>query len=72
MHYSDGVEGTRRRLATAEKYLKNFLISTECGFGRRPPETVPELLRIHAEVADMPEVDASHIAAQQLFCVEGR
>jgi hypothetical protein len=46
------VGGTRRRLATAEKYVKNFAIATECGFGRRPPETIPELLRIHAAAAE--------------------
>jgi hypothetical protein len=51
VHYTDGVAGTRRRLATAEKYVKDFSIATECGFGRRPPETIAELLRIHAEVA---------------------
>lgn len=51
VHYTDGAEGTKRRIATAEKYLKDFLIGTECGFGRRPPETIPALLRIHAEVA---------------------
>jgi methionine synthase II (cobalamin-independent) len=51
VHYTDGAVGTRRRIATAEKYLSDFLIATECGFGRRPPETVPQLLRIHAEVA---------------------
>jgi hypothetical protein len=53
IHYTDGVEGTARRLAVAKKYLKDFMVSTECGFGRRSPETVPELLRIHATVADM-------------------
>jgi hypothetical protein len=51
VHYTDGVAGTRRRLATAEKYVKGFMIATECGFGRRDPKTIPELLRIHAEVA---------------------
>ena len=29
----------------------DFSIATECGFGRRRPDTIPELLRIHAEVA---------------------
>ena len=42
---------TRRRLAAAEKRVKDFSIATECGFGRRLPETIPELLAIHAEVA---------------------
>jgi len=48
VHYTDGISGTRRRLAAAEKYVQNFAIATECGFGRRPVETIPELLRIHA------------------------
>lgn len=51
VHYTDGVAGTRRRLAAAEKHVQNFSIATECGFGRRAPATIPELLRIHAEVA---------------------
>jgi hypothetical protein len=51
VHYSDGVEGTRKRLAAAEKHVRDFSIATECGFGRRDPDTIPELLRIHAEAA---------------------
>ncbi|HEY7065870.1 MAG TPA: hypothetical protein VII06_30625 [Chloroflexota bacterium] len=51
VHHTDGVDGTRRRIATAERVVPAFGIGTECGFGRRPPETVPELLRIHAAVA---------------------
>ena len=51
IHQTDGVTGTRRRIATAERYLCDFLIATECGFGRRPPESIPRLLEIHAEAA---------------------
>jgi hypothetical protein len=51
VHYTDGIAGTRRRLATAERHLADFAIATECGFGRRDPATIPELLRIHAEIA---------------------
>jgi hypothetical protein len=51
VHYTDGVAGTRKRLAAAERHANRFSIATECGFGRRKPETIPELLRIHAEVA---------------------
>ena len=51
VHYTDGVAGTRTRLATAERHAKGFSIATECGFGRRDPATIPDLLRIHAEVA---------------------
>ena len=53
VHYTDGVEGTKRRLATARRYVTDFSVATECGFGRRDPRTIPELLRIHAEVAEL-------------------
>jgi hypothetical protein len=56
VHYTDGVEGTKRRLDIAKRHvpssLSGFAIATECGFGRRDPSTIPELLRIHAAVAD--------------------
>jgi hypothetical protein len=51
VHFTDGVAGTRKRLATAGRHAKAFSIGTECGFGRRDPKTIPELLRIHAEIA---------------------
>lgn len=51
VHYTDGVAGTRQRLKVAERHVERFSIATECGFGRRDPATIPELLRIHAEVA---------------------
>jgi hypothetical protein len=51
VHHTDGVEGTRRRLATAERYIDRFVVATECGFGRRALDTIPELLHIHAEIA---------------------
>ncbi len=53
VHHTDGVKGTKRRLAAAKKHAEKFAIATECGFGRRDPRTIPELLRIHAEVADL-------------------
>jgi hypothetical protein len=53
VHHTDGVEGTTRRLATARRHAARFSIATECGFGRRDPATIPELLRIHAAVADL-------------------
>ena len=49
VHDTDGVEGTRQRVAVAAKFRRDFGIATECGFGRRPPETIPNLLRIHAQ-----------------------
>ena len=51
VHFTDGLTGTRKRLAAAEKFVREFSIATECGFGRRPVETIPELLHIHAAAA---------------------
>jgi len=53
VHHTDGIEGTKRRLAAARKFAPKFSIGTECGFGRRKPETIPELLRIHAAAAEL-------------------
>jgi hypothetical protein len=53
VHYTDGIEGTRRRMATADKYAKDYMIGTECGFGRRDPATLPKLLDIHAQAAGL-------------------
>jgi hypothetical protein len=53
VHYTDGIEGTKNRVATAKKYVSDFAVGTECGFGRRDPNTIPELLRIHAQIADL-------------------
>src|SRR6188474_1280830 len=51
VHFTDGAGGTRKRLAAAERHAKEFSIATECGFGRRDPKTILELLRIHVEIA---------------------
>jgi hypothetical protein len=51
VHFTDGVEGTRRRIATAQRVVSDFGVATECGLGRRPVATIPDLLRIHSEVS---------------------
>ena len=52
VHATDGVEGTRRRMAAAAKHAPAFGIATECGMARaRSPEMVRELLRVHAGAA---------------------
>jgi hypothetical protein len=53
VHYTDGVEGARIRLASARSHVEDFAIATECGFGRRDPATIPELLRIHRAVSEI-------------------
>ncbi len=50
VHPEDGLDGARQRMETAAKFVPVFGIATECGLGRRAPDTIPELLRIHAEL----------------------
>lgn len=54
VHHTDGIEGTTRRMTTARRHIERFMVGTECGFGRQPPETIPRLLEIHAAAADAP------------------
>ena len=53
VHLTGGVEGTKTRIEVAKKYKPDFGISTECGFGRRPPETIPQLLEAHKQAAGL-------------------
>jgi hypothetical protein len=51
IHLDDGVEGARRRIKTACRHASGFGVATECGFGRRPADTIAPLLELHADVA---------------------
>ncbi len=51
VHHTGGLAGTNKRLARAGQVVKEFGIATECGFGRRNPETISELLTIHMDAA---------------------
>lgn len=53
IHLTDGIDGAKRRMATASAFVNDYGIATECGFGRRSPETIPDLLKLHAEVAGL-------------------
>jgi hypothetical protein len=53
VHMTDGQPGAERRISAAQKQLEDFLIATECGFGRRPPDTIPALLELHARLAGL-------------------
>lgn len=52
VHLTDGTDGTNKRIAAAQAAVGDFGVATECGFGRRPAETIPALLDVHAGVAD--------------------
>ena len=51
VHFTDGEAGALERIESAGKYVQKFGVATECGFGRRPRETLVELMGIHASVS---------------------
>ena len=53
VHVSDGVAGTRQRMAAAGKYVRGFGIASECGISRgRHPDLATEFMRVYAGAAD--------------------
>lgn len=52
IHASDGMDGARRRIAAAQRWAPPFGVATECGLGRRPPESIRALLGLHRAAAD--------------------
>lgn len=57
LHASDGEEGALKRVAAAKTAVSGFGIATECGFGRRSKESIPSLLKLHAKVSRLTDVD---------------
>lgn len=52
VHAADGLDGTRRRMAAASQYVKDYGIASECGIARaRRPELVRQILQTHADAA---------------------
>jgi len=35
-------------MAAASQFVSDYGAATECGFGRRPPDTIADLLALHA------------------------
>lgn len=50
IHFND-LEGTKTRIAQAQKLAPEFGVATECGLGRTPPEQIEELMRLSAELS---------------------
>ena len=52
VHQTDGVDGTLKRLEVFRRhYSGDAGVATECGWGRRQRESIPELMEIHRKVA---------------------
>ena len=52
VHYTGGITGTLRRMEVADKFTKEFSVATECGLGRRKPETLNKLLDMHVAASN--------------------
>lgn len=52
VHETGGKEATQRRIEAASRFVSRFSVATECGFGRRDMESIPDLMCQHAAVAD--------------------
>jgi hypothetical protein len=52
LHKEDGLEGARRRIATAKTHVRDFGVATECGMARdATPADIPALLALHSAAA---------------------
>jgi len=52
VHAQDGVEGTKKRIAVAQKFVGNFGIASECGISRgRDPDLALKFIRTYAGAA---------------------
>jgi hypothetical protein len=51
VHLGDGIAGTQRRIATAQKHLGRFALGTECGLSHVGKNNLLPVLRLHAEIA---------------------
>ncbi|HVV94908.1 MAG TPA: hypothetical protein VHD15_15965 [Hyphomicrobiales bacterium] len=53
VHAADGAEGTKKRIAAAQRHYPAFGIATECGMGRnKTADVVKNLLAIHAAATE--------------------
>jgi len=55
VHAQDGIEGTRRRIAAAQRYVKDFGVASECGIARsRNVGLVNRFLDVYEGVTRLP------------------
>jgi SAM-dependent methyltransferase len=47
LHLHDGKVGARRRISCASRYVQDFGVATDCGWGRGGSAAVDELLELH-------------------------
>ena len=55
IHDGEGADTNTQRIEAAKSVLQNFGLASECGFGRRPAETVQPLIETHAQLTAINE-----------------
>jgi hypothetical protein len=66
IHLKDGLDGARRRMTTARKFVRKFGIASECGICRaKRPETVMSILKIHAQASAADGTEAPDSTAME-------
>jgi SAM-dependent methyltransferase len=52
LHPEDGLVGARARIVAAQRFVHEFGVATDCGWGRHRPQDVGALIELHREVSD--------------------
>jgi hypothetical protein len=53
IHPKDGLSGAQAKVAAARRRVGSFGVGCECGLGRRDPASIPALLDLHRDVAEL-------------------
>jgi ubiquinone/menaquinone biosynthesis C-methylase UbiE len=63
LHRTDGLDGCAQRMRAARRVVSDFGVATACGWGRRAPSTIPELLELHRALsAPVQQSGGPHLA----------
>ena len=52
LHPGDGLVGAKARIVAAQRFVHDFGVATDCGWGRHRPQDVETLLELHRAVTD--------------------
>ena len=63
LHPSDGVVGARSRIVAAQRFVHDFGVATDCGWGRHRSQDVETLIELHRSVstADVGPPSSHHL-----------
>ena len=64
IHLADGVPGANRRIASAGSAVTGFGVVTECGFGRRPLQSIRHLLGLHRDLLTATHDEIARVRVQ--------